>query len=331
MAHYFHYIKPETSPLKDVARVLDSVWEDELRDFESNPTPTHLFHHLVAAANWLNAGTDWTAEQYVAAWHTSPEERWHAARTSHATKEPTPANDAPANDGQLPSWEYCGIGSRYRLAGRRKSVTVIVGWDNPLSTFYAQVWDVPDGVTDIEAGRLLLWAGCSLNEIDRVEYLAELLRPYACVPGTLIERLERDRLGFNFEMKWHEAAVKEDQPVIYAYSRKQALADGVLVDVDKVAKVWMFKIPVAFTAAAWELAIVREGKEEMQSEPGRVWDVLHFLWVAILKNPDNSSELLFKATRPSDSEGEGFMTLKSVIGPDDDGKPCLTVMLPNED
>ncbi len=331
MAHYFHYIKPETSPVKDVARVLDSVWEDELRDFESNPSPTHLFHHLVAAANWLNAGTDWTAEQYVAAWHETPEEGWHAARSHEASEEPTTAaHGGPAADEQLPSWEYCGIGSRYRLAGRRKSVTVVLGWDNPLSTFYAQVWDVPDGVTDIEAGRLLLWAGCSLDEVDRVEYLAELLRPYACLPDTLLERLERDRLGFNFEMKGNDAAVKEDQPVIYSYSRKQALADGVLVDADKVAKVWMFKIPVAFTAAAWEEAIVREGKEDMQSEPGRVSDVLHFLWVEILKNPPRGEELLFKASRPS-CPADGLMTLKAVIGPDDDGKPCLTVMLPHED
>lgn len=124
--------------------------------------------------------------------------------------------------------------------------------------------------------------------------------------------------------------MNENNCVIFAYTRKQALADGVLVDADKVAKVWMFKIPVAFTAAAWEQAIVREGKEDMQSEPGRVWDVLHFLWVAILKNPPRGEELLFKASRPSDPT-DGTMTLKAVIGPDDDGKPCLTVMLPHED
>ena len=125
--------------------------------------------------------------------------------------------------------------------------------------------------------------------------------------------------------------MNENNCVIFAYTRKQALADGVLIDADKVAKVWMFKIPVAFTAAAWQEAVVREGKEDMQSEPGRVWDVLHFLWVEILKDPPRGSGLLFRASRPSDAEGEGFMTLKAVIGPDDDGKPCLTVMLPHED
>ena len=48
--------------------------------------------------------------------------------------------------------------------------------------------------------------------------------------------------------------------VIYAYTRAQAIADGVLVDVSKLAREAGFKIPVAVTAGVWaECVAVPEG------------------------------------------------------------------------
>ena len=38
-------------------------------------------------------------------------------------------------------------------------------------------------------------------------------------------------------------------PIIYAYTRSQALADGVLVDVTEIAREVGFKLPVALTEA----------------------------------------------------------------------------------
>ena len=39
--------------------------------------------------------------------------------------------------------------------------------------------------------------------------------------------------------------------VIYAYTRAEAIADGVLIDVTETAKEVGFRLPVALTAAAW--------------------------------------------------------------------------------
>jgi hypothetical protein len=40
--------------------------------------------------------------------------------------------------------------------------------------------------------------------------------------------------------------------VIHAYSRANAIEDGVLIDVSSVAKEAGFKIPVAVTSGVWE-------------------------------------------------------------------------------
>ena len=85
--------------------------------------------------------------------------------------------------------------SRYELRGREPHVAVVVGWDAPLSTFFAQVWDeraVEFGNPDDEP-EPLLWAGCHDGEIRTVEHLDRVLSPYGIVPPEIRERLDRDR------------------------------------------------------------------------------------------------------------------------------------------
>jgi hypothetical protein len=66
--------------------------------------------------------------------------------------------------------------------------------------------------------------------------------------------------------------------VIYAYTRAQALADGVLVDVTATAREAGFVWPVALTAALWadiqNIALRLAGVADVA---GRLWDVL---WMA---------------------------------------------------
>jgi hypothetical protein len=198
MAHHFHYIRTDSAPVKDIARVVDSLWADELLDYATSPTPEHLFRHLVAVANWLNAGADWTPERYVAAAEETPGSDWTVART-YMSEEPPPApsDREPADPDEEPEWKYLGVGSRYRVTRRGDSLVTIVGWDRPLSTFFAQVWDVPPGVKNHEAGQLLLWAGCTPNELGSVDELEEIVANYTTLPRALQLRLEKDRLGFN--------------------------------------------------------------------------------------------------------------------------------------
>lgn len=120
--------------------------------------------------------------------------------------------------------------------------------------------------------------------------------------------------------------------LIFAYTRRQAIDDGVLRDVTALAKEAGFTVPVALTCAAWaEFVSVPHGVTG-QDETGRLWDVLMMLRFHIGTAGGSGSELLFSLyvlNREGDEPELG--ELKAVCGPDDDGTPCVTIMLPDED
>lgn len=121
--------------------------------------------------------------------------------------------------------------------------------------------------------------------------------------------------------------------LVFSYSRAEAIADGVLVDVTEAAMGAGFRMPVAVTAAAWgEYVRVPEGVHA-QDESGRLWDVLSVLRFAVRRDRTGGAEILFQLhVRNDNSEGEPpLVTLKAVCGPNDDLSPCITVMLPEED
>ncbi|MFO0888321.1 MAG: DUF6573 family protein [Isosphaeraceae bacterium] len=123
-------------------------------------------------------------------------------------------------------------------------------------------------------------------------------------------------------------------PVIFAYTRKQAIADGELLDVTETAKEAGFKVPVALTRAVWaEYVRVPEGVEG-QDEAGRLWDVLCMCRFGVARGEDrDASEVLFQLhVRNDDRDGEPpLVTLKAVCGPDDDARPAVTIMQVEED
>jgi hypothetical protein len=122
----------------------------------------------------------------------------------------------------------------------------------------------------------------------------------------------------------------DENEIIYSYTRKQAIDDGVLIDVTELAKEAGFKCPVAFTSSVYERHVrVPEDVVDMD-ETGRLWDVLWLLRYAAMKSPEKS-ELLFKLSEREGNNEMEIVTLKAVCGPDDHGEVCLTVMLPEED
>lgn len=74
-----------------------------------------------------------------------------------------------------------------------------------------------------------------------------------------------------------------EDDVVFSYSRRQAIADGVLHDVSVVAQEAGFRYPVALTAAAWAdcVAWQARGDGSGQSEAGRLWDVLTMARLAV--------------------------------------------------
>jgi hypothetical protein len=124
----------------------------------------------------------------------------------------------------------------------------------------------------------------------------------------------------------------DDAILIYAYTRKQAIEDGVLVDVTETAKEAGFKIPVAMTSTVWGQYVEVPAGVEGQDVKGRLWDVLYMLRFAISRGKDES-EIRYKLhVRNDNRDGDPpLVELKAVCGPDDDGEPCITVMEPSED
>lgn len=80
--------------------------------------------------------------------------------------------------------------SRYEIRGREPYTAIVIGWDRPLSTYFAQVWDER---VDDEEEALLLWGGCYTREIPSVEKLADALKPFVTLTPEMRAQLERDR------------------------------------------------------------------------------------------------------------------------------------------
>jgi len=125
----------------------------------------------------------------------------------------------------------------------------------------------------------------------------------------------------------------EGAPIIYSYSRKQAIEDGVLVDLTEWARQSGFSIPVACTAAVWNQYVVPPGdtKSLGQSERGRAHDLLWMLHLAIKKQPGAAELLMFEVIFLNAAGKQETVKLKAICGPGDDAEPVLTVMLPHED
>ena len=121
--------------------------------------------------------------------------------------------------------------------------------------------------------------------------------------------------------------------VIFSYTRAQALADGVLVDLTPLAKEAGFCIPIAVTEAVY-LDYLKPSaalEAESQSFDGRAWDLLQVLRFAAAVHPDHDTilfKVLFILTPGCPPEP---VSLKAICGPGDEGEPVLTILLPVED
>jgi hypothetical protein len=122
-------------------------------------------------------------------------------------------------------------------------------------------------------------------------------------------------------------------PVIYAYSRKQALADGVQVDVSTVAKEAGFRIPVFMTDTVFNTYVKVPEGVAAQDESGRLWDILYMLHCAIKKSRPGQDRLSFQLYVRNDNRKPKLVTLLSACGAldIDDPTPSITIMVPSDD
>lgn len=131
----------------------------------------------------------------------------------------------------------------------------------------------------------------------------------------------------------HEEIEKLFGPVVHAYTRKQALADGVQFDVTPTAKEAGFRFPVFITVGAKEACVsVPEGVEG-QDEQGRLWDLLWMARCAAVKHAGRMDRVEFKLlVRSSNGPAEQVQLVAVCSALDiDDPRPAVTIMLPHED
>ncbi len=127
-------------------------------------------------------------------------------------------------------------------------------------------------------------------------------------------------------------------PVIAAYTRREAIADGLLVDVTATACEAGFRIPVALSRTAWErLVALPEGYCGAQDQKGRLRDVLWMARHYTLRAADRdrvTMSVLVRDIRKDlrDSNRAPRKHCPTVaLGAGDEGEPVITIMFPEDD
>ena len=122
-------------------------------------------------------------------------------------------------------------------------------------------------------------------------------------------------------------------PVIYSYTRAQAVADGFQVEVTKVAAEAGIRFPVFLTRAVFDNYVVVPPGVTGQDEAGRLWDLLHLLRLALRRAAPGRDRLPFALYVRNDDCRPRLVKLVATCGPLDldDRQPAITVLMPNED
>jgi len=125
----------------------------------------------------------------------------------------------------------------------------------------------------------------------------------------------------------------EEDDLIDSYSRAQAIADGVLIDVTELAQTIGIRYPTAVTEALFQGYIKPPlaHEDSGQSVNGRLHDVLFLLVLSIKGAHRNTNEIHFKVAFLMDSMKTEVVAVWALVDGGDDGKPVITIMLEGED
>ena len=121
--------------------------------------------------------------------------------------------------------------------------------------------------------------------------------------------------------------------VIYTYSRSQAVADGVQVDVTKTAQEAGIRFPMFLTRAVFDKYVAVPPDVIGRDEAGRLWDVVWLSRFAILRARPGVDRLPVALYVRNDNHRAKLVKLIATCGPVDvdDPQPAITIHLPDED
>ena len=125
----------------------------------------------------------------------------------------------------------------------------------------------------------------------------------------------------------------KDWNVVFEYSRAQAIADGVLVDVTEQAKQIGFKIHTVVTGTIFHGYVEPPAGLDGsfgQSVAGRLHDLLTLALFAA-RRAVNTDRVTFKVDFLMSPGRKETIEAIAHIGPGDNYEPCLTIMMPGDD
>lgn len=124
----------------------------------------------------------------------------------------------------------------------------------------------------------------------------------------------------------------EEWNIIFSYTRKQALEDGVLIDVTEHANRIGFKVNACVTDHLYhECLVPPAGLEgEGQSLEGRLTDLL-FRTLIAARAFGAGSRVKFDVLFLMEPSIWRSVAVLAVMGPGDHGEPVLTIMLPEDE
>ena len=122
-------------------------------------------------------------------------------------------------------------------------------------------------------------------------------------------------------------------PVIYSYTRAQAVADGFQVEVTKTAREAGITFPVFLTRSVFDSFVAVPPGVTGQDEAGRLWDVVWMLRLAARRTTAGKPRLMFALYVRNDNRAAKLVKLIATCGPldIDDPQPAITIMMPDED
>ncbi len=121
--------------------------------------------------------------------------------------------------------------------------------------------------------------------------------------------------------------------VLFRYTRSQAVADGVQVEVTKTAQEAGIRFPMFLTRAVFENYVAVPDGVSGQDEAGRLWDVVWMTRFAILRRPPGCTRIPVPLYVRNDHRAARLVKLIATCSAldIDDPQPAITVMMPDED
>ena len=122
-------------------------------------------------------------------------------------------------------------------------------------------------------------------------------------------------------------------PVIYSYTRAQAVAAGVQVEVTKTAQEAGIKFPMFLTRAVFDNYVAVPEGVTGQDEAGRLWDVVWMTRFGIIRARPGVDRIPVAMYVRNDNTRAKLVKLIATCGAldIDNPQPAITLMLPDED